>query len=217
MNRTLGFFLGSAAVFAMLVYMLGQPVPLASPHDRDGAALAGAVVPTPPDGQPGPAPLAAAKALADAPGPEEMPSEEVADEVALVEEWLQVARDSTEQAGPPAPSAVDPAPAAPSELAEAEPAASAGQTDVPVTTAPGNPAIASDIEWFPVWDPFHSELSANAFARRLERITGLDYRVIRTDRARYRVAVGYASEEQRLAHVAAIEEATGLTITGGSR
>ena len=41
MNRTLGFFLGSAAVFAMLVYILGQPVPLAPPENRNIVAADG--------------------------------------------------------------------------------------------------------------------------------------------------------------------------------
>lgn len=197
MNRTLGFFLGSAAVFAMLVYILGQPVPLAPPPEREPAPAALAIPPVDDPEQPGvaqssPAPVARPAAAAAEP----VPAAPATDEVALVEQWLEQLPAGAEQYGPPAPADhATPAPAA----------------------EPAGIAADPELEWFPVWDPFHSELSANAFARRLEQVTGLDYRVIRTDRAQYRVVVGYASEEQRIANLAAIEEATGLTITGGSR
>ncbi|MDH3589099.1 MAG: hypothetical protein OEQ74_06820 [Gammaproteobacteria bacterium] len=216
MSRTLGFFLGSAAVFAMLVYILGQPVPLAVPADRQkeaadqSAFVRSAVVPVParrsePEQQPSlpqtdaPAEAAPVQPLPADSGPppatleatpEAAPTPDQTNEVELVETWLANAPDE----GPA------------EEVVAVESAQSMG---------PPRPTV--EMEWFMVWDPFHSELSANAFARRLERITGLDYRVIKTDPARYRVAVGYTSEEQRVANVAAIEEATGLSIAGGSR
>ncbi|MDH3647229.1 MAG: hypothetical protein OER80_10680 [Gammaproteobacteria bacterium] len=210
MNRTLGFFLGSAAVFAMLVYILGQPVPLAQPVNRD-AGLRKEILGTEPIQIPAPI----TKPVAAAPQP--------------AKPVLPTIPDKQE----PEPVPVTPAPATvdePDENALAEiflaqtKAPQPEQSSVPAVpdtaAAIDNSAIAAgpvdELEWYPVWDPFHSELSANAFARRLERVTGLDYRVIKTSATNYRVAVGYTSEEQRAVNVTMIEEATGLTISGGS-
>ena len=66
--------------------------------------------------------------------------------------------------------------------------------------------------WQPLWPPFHSELSAEGFASRLGRVTGLDYRVTETGPGRYQVAVAYLDEQERRAAVALIEAKTGLQL-----
>lgn len=89
----------------------------------------------------------------------------------------------------------------------------------PVADSAATAAAGTDDarQWFAVWDPFHSELSAAAFARRLGNLTGLDYRVVRSAPANYEVAVAFADEQERVANLEAIEQATGLRIAGGSR
>ena len=67
--------------------------------------------------------------------------------------------------------------------------------------------------WYPLWEPFHSELSADGFARRLERLTGLDYRVASVGRGRYQVAVAHTDDMDIEVALARIEAATGLRLT----
>ncbi len=221
MNRTLGFFLGSALVFVLLVYLLGQPVPLAPPA-RETTVSAPAPIEAPAS-TPVAAPVTPlpAVATAQAPEPGEIAPAESEPEPGAVE----ARPDSQREPGIAENGAAGEETFAVEAMAEPDyrltnPSGLAVD-DLSVNAAmnPGD-AVTDDGDgesWFPVWDPFHSELSANAFARRLERITGLDYRVLRVGPAEYRVAVAYASEEQRQANVAAIEQATGLSITGGSR
>lgn len=100
---------------------------------------------------------------------------------------------------PPPDRADDPAPAA-------EPVR-AGQTPVPQETAP-----AETPRWYAFWQPFHSEISAAGFRERLERVTGLDYRIVSPRPGEYQVAFAYRDEAERQAHLAAIEAATGLVL-----
>lgn len=82
----------------------------------------------------------------------------------------------------------------------------------PSTSPPSDDAR----QWYAFWQPFSSELSARGFRARLERITGLDYRVVKLDSGRYHVAFGYADEQSRVRNLVAIEEATGLSLGSGS-
>lgn len=239
MSRTLGFFLGSAAVFALLVLILGQPVQLAPPASRDylptGTRTASIPVQVPvPQDPPAQGPAtqpetATARTVPQSAMPLEAAAEtplppatdsvnavtvsepvvapvvvEYQDENQLAETWLA---GKSEQPSVANTGAVD----KPMSLPEAAPVDLPGQGQVEEPeSAPDEPA------WYPLWDPFHSELSANAFARRLERITGLDYRVVKTAPAQYRVLMAYETEEQRNINLSLIEEATGLVIAGGS-
>ena len=67
-------------------------------------------------------------------------------------------------------------------------------------------------QWFGFWYPFKSELSADGFRQRLERVTSLDYRVVEVERGQYQVAFAFTEEEERLKSLAEIEAATGLTL-----
>ncbi len=116
------------------------------------------------------------------------------------------------------------APAA--STAPAPPAAGVEAPSVPAPAAPldadatqtGSAAIAHvpGRQWYAFWQPFGSELSARGFSARLERITGLDYRVVKVDSGEYHVAFGYEDEESRLANLSTIEAATGLRLGGQS-
>jgi len=66
--------------------------------------------------------------------------------------------------------------------------------------------------WHAFWQPFRSEISAEGFRRRLEGVTGLDYRVVSPRPGEYQVAFAYRDEAERQENLAAIEEATGLVL-----
>lgn len=224
MIKAIGFVLGGTAVFVGLLLVLGEA----------GSLTRGPTSAAAPDGQQlQPLPLPAADSAAH-----ELPQGEVATPP------LRAGHDAPPPSGPSSDAAdADPAPATggPAEeideaalvesmFATAAPATASAVEQPPVSAMPGplapevpptddaQAAIDADAgrQWFAVWDPFQSELSAEAFAARLARLTGLDYRVVRTAPARYEVAVGFSDEQERVAAVATIEEATGLAIPGGS-
>ncbi|MBT8116825.1 MAG: hypothetical protein KJO66_03265, partial [Gammaproteobacteria bacterium] len=200
MNRTLGFFLGSAVVFVMLLLILGQPVSLAPPADREQPAA--------PDAGTTVAQIPQPEIQADAPS-KQAPVPQVRESPATATEALfsvpvtapDVAASSgfiSAQDGAPASTGIEDqdenqlveswlasTTILPADHADPGSAASAAEATAAVGRA-SDAAETPETEWFPVWDPFHSELSANAFARRLERVTGLDYRVIKTAPAQYR-------------------------------
>lgn len=84
--------------------------------------------------------------------------------------------------------------------------------DSPPASAPGAQTGAGERQWYAFWQPFRSEISAEGFRRRLEGVTGLDYRVVSPQPGEYQVAFAYRDEAERLAHLAAIEAATGLVL-----
>ena len=229
MNRTLGFFLGSAVVFGLLVFMLGQPVSLAPPANRDAGLRSATTtapirIPDPVSGRVTPPrhePLQRDVLQPLTPALPAQPALREPEPAAMA-----ISGNPSHGNAEPVPEAKPEAEAEP-ETVTAEVVAEQHDDETALvenwlaSTAAlpadgSSDTQTSQQEWYPVWDPFHSELSANAFARRLERLTGLDYRVIKTSATEYRVTMGYTSEEQRLANVAMIEEATGLSITGGS-
>ncbi|WP_405235901.1 hypothetical protein [Lentisalinibacter orientalis] len=67
-------------------------------------------------------------------------------------------------------------------------------------------------QWHAFWQPFRSEISAEGFRRRLEGVTGLDYRIVSPRPGEYQVAFAYRDEAERQQNLAAIEEATGLVL-----
>jgi len=67
-------------------------------------------------------------------------------------------------------------------------------------------------QWYAFWQPFHSEISAEGFRRRLEGVTALDYRVLSPRPGEYQVAFAYHDEAERQENLAAIEAATGLVL-----
>lgn len=73
-------------------------------------------------------------------------------------------------------------------------------------------ADESGRQWHAFWQPFHSEISAEGFRRRLEGVTGLDYRVVSPRPGEYQVAFAYRNEAERQENLAAIEAATGLVL-----
>lgn len=91
----------------------------------------------------------------------------------------------------------------------------------PVAIQPTAPAAARD-EVLPdtaleaggryaVWRPFHSQLSAKGFARRLSLQLGYPFDVVKVDAAEYLVVFAYDDEAQRELLSAQVTELTGYT------
>lgn len=143
-----------------------------------------------------------------------------ADTGADAAEHVAAARDTQEEASS-ADGTDDAADLAGAVLSEAEPDETPGRSQDP-TLASGpapqresaSPAATDPAprQWHAFWQPFHSEISAEGFRRRLEGVTGLDYRVVSPRPGEYQVAFAYRDEAERLAHLAAIEAATGLVL-----
>jgi hypothetical protein len=123
---------------------------------------------------------------------------------------------------PPTPAVVnDPEPVRPAGLPDPDPAArpeSAAEAESPPVAPMAATASGPqrDLRWHPFWKPFRSELSARGFSDKLAQLTGLDYRVEKTEPGHYRVAFAYEDDADRARKVAAIEAATGLRLASGS-
>ena len=63
-----------------------------------------------------------------------------------------------------------------------------------------------------VWKPFHSEVSADGFVRRLSTQLGYPFRALREGPAKYHVVFDYGSEEQREMLRAQVKALTGFSL-----
>ena len=63
-----------------------------------------------------------------------------------------------------------------------------------------------------VWKPFHSEVSAQGFARRLSVQLGYPFRALREGPATYQVVFDYSSDEQREVLRQQVEALTGFSV-----
>ena len=78
---------------------------------------------------------------------------------------------------------------------------------------PATPLTASaDLRWYAFWSPFRSQIAANGFVARLQRVTGLDYRVVSLKPGVYEVAFAYGDDDEIQANLAQISAATGLDL-----
>ena len=78
----------------------------------------------------------------------------------------------------------------------------------PVQTAP-------EMHWYAFWSPFRSEIAANGFVDQLQRVTGLDYRVVKVKPGVYEVAFAYEDDQEITANLSQISAATGLQLPEG--
>lgn len=72
--------------------------------------------------------------------------------------------------------------------------------------------IQTELQWYSFWNPFHSEIAARGFVSRLEKVTGLDYRVVKIKIGVYEVAFAYDNDVERRTKMAQISAATGLDL-----
>jgi len=69
-------------------------------------------------------------------------------------------------------------------------------------------------QWYAFWSPFRSEIAASGFITQLQRVTGLDYRVVKLKPGVYEVAFSYAEDEDIPVNLSQISAATGLDMPG---
>lgn len=74
------------------------------------------------------------------------------------------------------------------------------------------PAIEDELQWYSFWNPFRSEIAARGFVTQLEKVTGLDYRVVRVRTGIYEVAFAFDSDVERRTKLSQISAATGLDL-----
>ncbi len=69
-----------------------------------------------------------------------------------------------------------------------------------------------DLRWHSFWNPFRSEIAANGFVGQLEKVTGLDYRVVKIKTGVYEVTFAYENDTERRTKLSQIASATGLDL-----
>ena len=69
-------------------------------------------------------------------------------------------------------------------------------------------------QWYAFWSPFRSEIAASGFITQLQRVTGLDYRVVKLKPGVYEVAFAYAEDGDIPVNLSQISAATGLDMPG---
>jgi hypothetical protein len=74
------------------------------------------------------------------------------------------------------------------------------------------PAIQNELQWYSFWNSFRSEIAARGFVTQLEKVTGLDYRVVKVKTGVYEVAFAYNSDMERRTKISQISAATGLDL-----
>lgn len=72
--------------------------------------------------------------------------------------------------------------------------------------------IQTELQWYSFWNPFRSEIAARGFVSRLEKVTGLDYRVVKIKIGVYEVAFAYVDDMERRTKLMQIAAATGLEL-----
>lgn len=107
-----------------------------------------------------------------------------------------------------------PAPEIPDEtVAEADPVTPPEPDPAPPAVVAALPEDA-ELRWYAFWSPFRSQIAANGFVAQLQRVTGLDYRVVSVKPGVYEVAFAYSSDTEIQANLSQISTATGLDIPG---
>ena len=94
-----------------------------------------------------------------------------------------------------------------------EPSSETVETPVTTVQAPlENAPAGTDEQWYSFWNPFRSEIAARGFVAQLEKVTGLDYRVVKVKTGVYEVAFAYADDAERRSKLTQISAATGLEL-----
>ncbi len=135
--------------------------------------------------------------------------------VALPSPQPKVANSPAGETLPPADASIAPAPAA-TDIPPAPTEAPEPAIDPPLGEAVADTRPAADPPdlWYAFWSPFRSEIAANGFVTELQRVTGLDYRVVKVKPGVYEVAFAYADEASLEQYLSTISAATGLDLPG---
>jgi hypothetical protein len=100
-------------------------------------------------------------------------------------------------------------------VAEAQPPAEPEPPDTPVDEPPlqaQSTAPPDETHWYSFWNPFRSEIAASGFISQLERVTGIDYRIVKVETGVYEVAFAYLDDAERRDKLSRIAAATGLDL-----
>ena len=96
------------------------------------------------------------------------------------------------------------------EVQAEPPAESVAEQRPPIPAEPE--AISTMQQWYAFWSPFRSEIAATGFVDQLQRVTGLDYRVVKVKPGVYEVAFAYESDDDITVNLSQISAATGLNL-----
>jgi hypothetical protein len=91
-----------------------------------------------------------------------------------------------------------------------EPAVEEAPAEAVAEAPPATPE--ETLHWYAFWSPFRSEVAANGFVDQLQRVTGLDYRVVKVKPGVYEVAFAYEDDQEITARLSQISAATGLQL-----
>lgn len=197
MIRILGFLVGSAASIGMMLLLLGVPeLNLSRPLSDDAASASVA--------------QSVEAVTADL-------------EAVAIEMFGEVSQlvDDLPSAEPPAEEQA----ASNSEdvtLSSEELTPGISQNNSQIASFPAEPGSATataidgppenDLRWFSFWNPFRSAIAANGFVGQLEKVTGLDYRVVKIKTGVYEVTFAYENDTERRSKLSQIASATGLDL-----
>jgi hypothetical protein len=111
---------------------------------------------------------------------------------------------------------------APVSIDDSATATAESVTEIETETTVAMPEEASDIsvlensqQWYAFWSPFRSEIAASGFVDQLQRVTGLDYRVVKIKPGVYEVAFAYIDDAEITDNLSQITAATGLQLPEG--
>lgn len=223
MFRLLGFLVGSLAAIVVLFTLIGTPkFQLSSENDDDRFRVAVQQLKNKQQ-MPALAEAAPEQELVTPTGAGEQTAAAAAVSAAAAVDTLMdsnPARDNplpetnaTATTAPDSPMGADRVSGNSSDTVEAANNPAPSELSTPVVTA----ADSEELVWQPFWNPFRSELAAQGFVRRLESVTGLDYRVERVKNGVYEVAFSYYSDAERDANLTQIAAATGLDLSDALR
>lgn len=188
MFRLLGFIVGSVAALTIILIVLGVPDFHLTERDVDQQRFDAAVKKLKKKQQDvanvtGDVVDAAAASVDDVTHNVEVVTQKIAPEAAAQPADDSIAPREVEQTSPPKADMLD-------EHAEKQ----------------------QDLQWYSFWNPFHSEIAARGFVSQLEKVTGLDYRVVKVKTGVYEVAFAYNDDVERRTKLAQIAAATGLDL-----
>ena len=185
MMRLLGVLVGSALAVAALVVFIGVPE-----FTTDDSVVDNSVITLPMRGE-----LAAVVASEAA--------QPVADETVQDPEPVAASENTAAMSGP-------------KSLPEPEPVPEQEQEQEPEILAVATVDAINDMQqWYAFWSPFRSEIAASGFVDQLQKVTGLDYRVVKIKTGVYEVAFAYSDDNEITDNLSQITAATGLQLPEG--
>ena len=199
MIRILGFLVGSAASIGMMLLLLGVPeLNLSRPLVDDAASAS------------------VAQTIEAATADLEAVAIEMFGEVSQLVDDLPTAEPPAEEQAASNSEDVT--------LSSEELTPGISQNNSQIASFPAEPGSATatataideppenDLRWFSFWNPFRSAIAANGFVGQLEKVTGLDYRVVKIKTGVYEVTFAYENESERRTKLSQIASATGLDL-----